>query len=216
MRPKSIATVVVLLSGTAEMSSMLNDAAVISCSVVSGGLSETAPTKVVLPTPKPPAIRILSGKICRSAPDGGVGGEVRSARTEPLQEPAEDGLARPPALPCRLGQVDGEAADVDEVADQDPGDAHGDPEGGGDLGDRHGPGAHPDDGGRLVPQGRGLPGGVPGEGDHRLDGQVLARAPGPAARERVDRDDAMLAGLLGAAAVSGHGALRRGGCGRRG
>src|SRR5262245_29960737 len=140
MRPKSIATVVVVLSGTAAVSSRSNDAAVISCSVVSGGISETAPTKVVLPTPKPPATRILSGMISRSDGGGGME-EVRSARTKPLQEPPEDGVARPAVLLRCLWQVDGQAANVDEVADEDSGDAHRDPEGGADLGDRHGPGA---------------------------------------------------------------------------
>ena len=38
-------------------------AAVISASVVSGVISETAPTKVVLPTPKPPATTILTDVI---------------------------------------------------------------------------------------------------------------------------------------------------------
>ncbi|GAA3756760.1 hypothetical protein GCM10022379_25800 [Micromonospora maritima] len=36
-------------------------ALVISASVVSGAISEMAPTVVVLPTPKPPAIRIFTG-----------------------------------------------------------------------------------------------------------------------------------------------------------
>src|SRR5262245_26690194 len=54
MRPKSIATVVVL-SWTFDVSSMPTDSVVIAASVVSGVISETEPTNVVLPTPKPPA-----------------------------------------------------------------------------------------------------------------------------------------------------------------
>src|SRR5262245_49181846 len=55
MRPKSIATVVVVLLATCDRSSMPSDSVVIAASVVSGVISDTAPTKVVFPTPKPPA-----------------------------------------------------------------------------------------------------------------------------------------------------------------
>src|SRR3569833_2612944 len=60
MRPKSIATVVVSLPGTLDASSMPCPAEVITASVVSGSISETAPTSVVLPTPKPPAMTIFA------------------------------------------------------------------------------------------------------------------------------------------------------------
>ena len=63
MRPKSIATVVVVLSGTSATWSTWRLAAVITASVVSGVISETEPTSVVLPTPKPPARRILADLI---------------------------------------------------------------------------------------------------------------------------------------------------------
>src|ERR1700680_3631138 len=66
IRPKSIATVVVVLSGTWERSSTLSLAEVITASVVSGVISETDPTKVVLPTPKPPATTILTDVIAAS------------------------------------------------------------------------------------------------------------------------------------------------------
>src|SRR5919205_1609061 len=59
-RPKSMATVVVRLCGTAERSSTPALASVITASVVSGSISDTEPTKVVLPTPKPPATTILA------------------------------------------------------------------------------------------------------------------------------------------------------------
>ena len=62
-RPKSMATVVVVLSGTCDRSSTLAAGRVIAASVVSGVISETAPTKVVLPTPKPPATTILTDVI---------------------------------------------------------------------------------------------------------------------------------------------------------
>src|SRR5437016_4871773 len=63
MRPKSMATVVVPLPGTFDGSSMPTPAAVITASVVSGVISETAPTRVVLPTPNPPATTIFADLI---------------------------------------------------------------------------------------------------------------------------------------------------------
>src|SRR6266705_3394559 len=62
-RPKSIATVVVVLSGTCERSSTSVLATVITASVVRGVISDTEPTKVVLPTPKPPATTIFTDVI---------------------------------------------------------------------------------------------------------------------------------------------------------
>ena len=59
MRPKSMATVVVVLFGVAARSSTPTLASVITASVVSGAISETDPTKVVLPTPNPPATTIF-------------------------------------------------------------------------------------------------------------------------------------------------------------
>ncbi len=60
IRPKSKATVVVLLDATPSRLSMPTLASVMISSVVSGSISLTAPTKVVLPTPKPPATRSLT------------------------------------------------------------------------------------------------------------------------------------------------------------
>src|SRR5512142_2795641 len=60
IRPKSIATVVVALPGTFDASSTPWPAEVITASVVSGSISDTAPTSVVLPTPKPPATTIFA------------------------------------------------------------------------------------------------------------------------------------------------------------
>src|ERR1051326_259262 len=60
MRPKSIATVVVDLSGTCDKSSTSVLATVMTASVVSGVISDTEPTNVVLPTPNPPATTILT------------------------------------------------------------------------------------------------------------------------------------------------------------
>src|SRR6185436_5228700 len=59
MRPKSIATVVPVLPSTAPTLSTPRPSTVISASVRSGSISEMAPTKVVLPTAKPPATTIF-------------------------------------------------------------------------------------------------------------------------------------------------------------
>src|SRR4029079_5136913 len=59
--PKSIAMVVVVFIDAWPGLSMPTDSEVISASVVSGEISEMAPTVVVLPTPKPPATMILTG-----------------------------------------------------------------------------------------------------------------------------------------------------------
>src|SRR5919201_4054290 len=115
IRPKSIATVVVVLSGTAAVSSTPTDSAVMSCSVVSGGISDTDPTKVVLPAPNPPATRTFSGMSCWPAC---VGDRGVSTRTESIQQPPEDRVARPTIGADRLWQVDREVAGVGQVADQ--------------------------------------------------------------------------------------------------
>lgn len=54
-----MATVVVVLPGVAVRSSVASLASVINASVCRGVISETAVTRVVLPTPKPPATTIF-------------------------------------------------------------------------------------------------------------------------------------------------------------
>src|ERR1700709_2035285 len=111
MRPKSIATVVVCLSGTTAMSSMPSDADVIVSSVSSGGISESAVTSVVLPTPKPPATRILRGT-----------GPV-SACTQSLQEAGED-LGCGVAVERRRRGVQHEVTGAGQGAAHHPAHAH--------------------------------------------------------------------------------------------
>src|SRR3954470_8663262 len=60
IRPKSIATVVVVLLGIWRVSSTPTPAEVMMASAVSGVISETEPTSVVLPTPNPPPITIFA------------------------------------------------------------------------------------------------------------------------------------------------------------
>src|SRR3954469_19870017 len=59
MRPKSIATVVVRFSGLPPSPSTPADALVTNASVRRGMISDTAPTNVVLPAPKPPEMTIF-------------------------------------------------------------------------------------------------------------------------------------------------------------
>src|SRR4029078_13569811 len=65
MRPKSMATVVVALVGTASRSSTPSDSLVTKASVRSGLVFDTEPTRVVLPTPKPPATTIFVEAVAR-------------------------------------------------------------------------------------------------------------------------------------------------------
>src|SRR6266508_131919 len=67
IRPKSSATVVVVLPGICRVSSTPMPADVMIASVVSGVISDTEPTSVVLPTPKPPAMTIFADV---TRPDG--------------------------------------------------------------------------------------------------------------------------------------------------
>src|SRR2546429_7134153 len=59
IRPKSMATVVVVLAPTPRESSMPTLRSVIGSSVRSGLISLIAPTRVVFPAPEPPELRIL-------------------------------------------------------------------------------------------------------------------------------------------------------------
>src|SRR6476659_8095456 len=65
IRPKSMATVVVALVGTASRSSTPSDSLVTNASVRSGLISDTEPTRVVFPTPKPPATTIFVEAVAR-------------------------------------------------------------------------------------------------------------------------------------------------------
>src|SRR5689334_4589454 len=102
MQPKSIATVVVVLRGVCVRSSTPAATSVMAASVVSGSISEIEPTAVVLPTPKPPAITILTGSGGRTAvratapaATGSVGVTEYPPGvgdgTEAIDNPAQDG-----------------------------------------------------------------------------------------------------------------------------
>ncbi len=73
MRPKSMATVVVVLFGVPRRSSTPTLASVIGSSMRSGVTSETLPTKVVLPTPNAPATTIFADRVTAGARKWGAG-----------------------------------------------------------------------------------------------------------------------------------------------
>src|SRR5262245_35760939 len=84
MRPKSIATVVVVLVDTWLVSSTPTDSEVMAASVDSAGISEIALTKVVLPTPKPPATTTLTGTgACFARPAGALASELVDGIDQP-------------------------------------------------------------------------------------------------------------------------------------
>src|SRR5690349_8991412 len=84
IRPKSIATVVVLLPSTPLTSSMPTPALVSTSSVCRGRISLTALTSVVLPTPNPPAMRIFTAS-----------GMCPSERSETIDNRLEDAIVGP-------------------------------------------------------------------------------------------------------------------------
>src|SRR5450759_3176587 len=98
-----MATVVVVLSGTCDRSSTPTLADVITASVVSGVISETDPTKVVLPTPKPPATTILTGVITVSAGLPRRGCDLAKSTEYPFEHvkirasPSPEASCHPPA-----------------------------------------------------------------------------------------------------------------------
>src|SRR5918998_6362982 len=115
IRPKSMATVVVSLPGTLDASSTPTPAEVMTASVVSGSISETAPTSVVLPTPNPPATTIFAEVISLGrAP----------ARSEPAKSTQHPLQQIHPLREAFLGSgtVQRQQPVGDHVGDQDAGD----------------------------------------------------------------------------------------------
>jgi hypothetical protein len=86
IRPKSIATVVVDLSGTWDKSSTSELATVITASVVSGVISDTEPTNVVLPTPNPPATTILTDVMADASDLGWATLDLTESTKHPFEQ----------------------------------------------------------------------------------------------------------------------------------
>src|SRR5215472_15771379 len=132
IRPKSMATVVVFLSGTCDRSSTSVLATVITASVVSGVISDTEPTKVVLPTPKPPATTIFTDVIAEASPPpcGRATLDLTESTKHPFKQIKVGAAFRVVAL------MDAHESISAHVGDQDACHAERHPQHGGDLGDQ--------------------------------------------------------------------------------
>lgn len=154
-----MATVVVSFSGVSERSSVPALASVISASVCSGVISETAVTRVVLPTPKPPATTIFVAtgarlrSVCQAWSDssssrsGATPGEAASETAESTQYPFQQRAVR--LSGAVTGSVHTDLSLVREVAQQHPDHPERHPEQGRDLGHRPHAAAQFDDGPHL-------------------------------------------------------------------
>src|SRR5262249_55434412 len=128
-RPKSIATVVVVFVPTPVRSSVPTLARVRASSVCSGRTSLIAPTSVVLPTPNPPAIRILKKAKKMSAKS--------SESAEPMQDLLQQGGTG--LLTCGPWGTYDDPALRDEVGEKYADHPERQPRGGCHVGDRHRP-----------------------------------------------------------------------------
>src|SRR5699024_6918683 len=129
IRPKSSATVVVDLASTPDSSSAPYRASVLTSSVLKGAISLTEPTMVVLPAPKPPAMRIFRAE-----------GTVERSSVSESVDAIENRLEYVPAdraLGFVGGTGQGEPA-VEEVTEQGLDDGDRDVQVGGHLGHRLG------------------------------------------------------------------------------
>src|SRR3954453_11545503 len=114
--------------------SMPTDSEVISASVVSGEISEMAPTVVVFPTPKPPATMIFTGTgAFFGAPPTRAVPTKWSGDCSKSTDHSHDGLGVGGLV---VQHMDVQLARGAQVADEDPGDAEVQAQPGGDL--RHG------------------------------------------------------------------------------
>src|SRR5215472_19373529 len=126
IRPKSIATVVVSLPSTPSRASTSTLGALITSSVRSGLISLTEETSVVLPAPKPPAMRIL---IDTGSATAGSESESSKGISDILEH-----LRVSQSAPSRPADCDQPV--FAHVGEQDPDDAKREVEVGGQIGDR--------------------------------------------------------------------------------
>src|SRR4051812_44681454 len=131
MRPKSIATVVVVLASTPSIGSESTPASVSISSVDSGRISLTAPTRVVLPTPNPPATRILMA--VGTDVLWVMGENLRLERPQAVDDGGEDVVGGQVAH--RLGFVDRDRVAFEQVGQEYADDAERQVDVRGDLGD---------------------------------------------------------------------------------
>src|SRR5579875_2486425 len=173
-----MATVVVLLSGTCERSSTSVDATVISASVVSGVISDTEPTNVVLPAPNPPATTIFTEVMAAGAPCGWATLDP----TESTKHPFEQLEVRTPLRIFPL--VNAHQPVRAHVRDENPGHAERQPQYRGHLGHRPPVTAELEDGLAFRREHGQVARLVGRRGDERLDLKVVTRL-GPSPRHRI-------------------------------
>src|ERR1044072_2904179 len=112
-----MATVVVTLFGVTVRSSTPMLASVMTASVVSGTISDTEPTRVVLPTPNPPATTIFAEVVgCGAGPRVPRGLEPAETTEHPFHE-----IDRGPVADDRAALVDQDEPHPGHVTDQHPG-----------------------------------------------------------------------------------------------
>src|SRR3569833_1614312 len=138
MRPRSKASEVVVLASTPSASSMPTPAFIITSTVLSGRISLTARTMVIFPTPIPPTITIFRAffAVLRK---GTIWSEIFESNEHLLQGGRIGQLGRGGG---RRRVARGDAAGVEEVAQEDLDDTDGKPKCGGDLHDGGGTAAH--------------------------------------------------------------------------
>src|SRR3954454_2051305 len=181
-RPKSIATVVVVLSGVDDRSSTSVLAWVITASVVSGMISETDPTNVVFPTPKPPPTMILTEVMPEfRCPEAAPVLELAKSTENPFQQLE----VRLPLSEGRLMQA--QQAFVCHVRDEHTGYTERQSEQGRHFRHRTPVTAQIDDGFVLGGESRDVLPRVRRDRDERLERQVVPRL-GAAAGDRVRPD----------------------------
>src|SRR5690606_8979186 len=182
IRPKSSATVVVSLDSTPDRSSTPVLTSVMSSSVRSGVISLIAETIVVLPTPNPPAMRILTDAAKRCEFESTRGSKFSDA----IQNRSQYVEIAGAGFRLHRGPED-QLSLADQVADENLRHRERKLQVCSYLRDRLGLCAEPDDYAvfRLRPaQGRRLVGGD----DHRQHVQIMGRAHGAAADQRVGTD----------------------------
>src|SRR5215472_6076603 len=173
IRPKSIATVVVDLSGTCDRSSTSVLATVMTASVVSGVISETEPTKVVLPTPNPPATTIFTDVMAGASDLGWATLDLTESTKHPFEQMEVRTALRVIAL------VDADEPVRAHVRDEDPGHAKRQPQHGRHFRHRSPVTAELQDGLALGRQHGQVARFQDGRGDQGLDGELVPglRAP---------------------------------------
>src|SRR6266702_5402342 len=177
MRPKSSATVVVVLPSTPARSSTLPLISLITSSVRSGAISLTEPTKVVLPTPKPPAISSFTADVPR------VGWPEVSKPTDAIKYRLKYVHVR--IIHSSWRSTEKEEALLDQIANQNLHDGKRHIQLCADLGDRQRALAQSQDLG-VLPIQRAV---VGVNGDHQRDHvQVSPARPGTTASDRIRPD----------------------------